>query len=496
MLRVRTDAPSAPYLRATTLSRFEGGVWEPDRARTVPLGSERAFGAVDADADVRLGGVHDEDRGGQPRLAVGCRCRTRPWVSTGLSAGLWGAVPYNRTVVVARTARPRGRPTRSPTTPARPTLEQMRSATSVGSQVRDETTELPSDIPPIIGELALQVTAEATNDYDRLIALQRWFRGGDFKYSLDAPVEEGFDGSGAEAVAQFLEVREGYCVHFASAFALMARTLHMPVAHRRRLPARRRHHREHRRPAGVLRVRARSCTPGRRCTSTASAGSRSSPPSGLGVPTTFSSEAALPGQSDGSGCRDPGVERHCPRRTGDRRPRSTSKRSVENAAGGGRADRPRPAPGPRRRGGADRAPRAPLPRSRAAPPSAGRRRPRRRCRRGLDESCRRRRSTSAIAVPASETPRAFARRLVERARRAAPSDEHARPRDRARELLARRHALAAGWADAAADAAGAVRAALLASVPPSRRILALLAPRSLIIRPGSVYAGSAPVRAR
>jgi hypothetical protein len=49
--------------------------------------------------------------------------------------------------------------------------------------------------------------------------------------------------------------------------------------------------------------------------------------------------------------------------------------------------------------------------------------------------------------------------------------------------------------DAAAAAAGSVRAALLASVPPSRRILALLAPRSLIIRPGSVYAGSAPVRA-
>jgi hypothetical protein len=50
--------------------------------------------------------------------------------------------------------------------------------------------------------------------------------------------------------------------------------------------------------------------------------------------------------------------------------------------------------------------------------------------------------------------------------------------------------------DAAADAAAAVRASLLAAVPSSRRVLAHIAPRSLIIRPGSVYAGTAAVRAR
>src|SRR5690606_8316283 len=81
---------------------------------------------------------------------------------------------------------------------------------------------------PAIAETADEVTAEATNDYDRLIALQAWFRGPEFAYSLDAPVADGFDGTGADAVAEFLDVREGYCVHFASAFAIMARTLDMP----------------------------------------------------------------------------------------------------------------------------------------------------------------------------------------------------------------------------------------------------------------------------
>ena len=48
VLHVRSDAPTAPYLRATTLSQLEGSVWEPDRVRTVPLENELALGAVSA----------------------------------------------------------------------------------------------------------------------------------------------------------------------------------------------------------------------------------------------------------------------------------------------------------------------------------------------------------------------------------------------------------------------------------------------------------------
>ena len=50
--------------------------------------------------------------------------------------------------------------------------------------------------------------------------------------------------------------------------------------------------------------------------------------------------------------------------------------------------------------------------------------------------------------------------------------------------------------DAIADAAVTVRAALLASVDTPHRLLALLVPRSLIVRPGSVYAGFGSGRAR
>src|SRR5829696_8270914 len=37
VLKVRSNAPNAPYLRAATLSRFDGSEWEPDFSRTVSL---------------------------------------------------------------------------------------------------------------------------------------------------------------------------------------------------------------------------------------------------------------------------------------------------------------------------------------------------------------------------------------------------------------------------------------------------------------------------
>ncbi|MET1018933.1 MAG: DUF3488 and transglutaminase-like domain-containing protein, partial [Microterricola sp.] len=88
--------------------------------------------------------------------------------------------------------------------------------------------ELPGDIPPLIGETARAVTAAAETPYLQAAALQKFLRGRDFNYSEETPVDEGFDGGGLRAISSFLEVRSGYCIHFASAMAVMARTLDIP----------------------------------------------------------------------------------------------------------------------------------------------------------------------------------------------------------------------------------------------------------------------------
>lgn len=87
---------------------------------------------------------------------------------------------------------------------------------------------LPDDLPADIAETAARVAGGAGSEYAEARALEQWFRSDLFTYSETAPVEQGYDGDSMDVVSTFLEVREGYCVHFSSAMAVMARTLGIP----------------------------------------------------------------------------------------------------------------------------------------------------------------------------------------------------------------------------------------------------------------------------
>lgn len=86
-------------------------------------------------------------------------------------------------------------------------------------------------VAPIVSDTARTVAdgAAGPSPYDQALALQRFFTGGYFVYSEEAPVELGYDGSGADIAAVFLDARAGYCVHYAAAMTLMARTLGIPA---------------------------------------------------------------------------------------------------------------------------------------------------------------------------------------------------------------------------------------------------------------------------
>jgi transglutaminase-like putative cysteine protease len=113
---------------------------------------------------------------------------------------------------------------------AEPTPVQLRAATVTAAGL-ERYRALPEELEAIVADTAAEVAAGAagSSPYDQALALQRFFTGGDFLYSEDAPVEFGYDGTGADIVAVFLEERAGYCVHYAAAMALMARTLGIPA---------------------------------------------------------------------------------------------------------------------------------------------------------------------------------------------------------------------------------------------------------------------------
>ena len=67
------------------------------------------------------------------------------------------------------------------------------------------------------------MTAGAVTPYQKLMALQNWFRT-TFTYDLDVPL-----GNSNDAIAAFLRDRRGFCQQFAGTFAVMARTLGIPA---------------------------------------------------------------------------------------------------------------------------------------------------------------------------------------------------------------------------------------------------------------------------
>lgn len=481
VLRMRSDAPAPPYLRATTLTEFDGAVWEPDDGRTLPLDNAEALTALPVDPDVTVA---------EYSTTVEIRNLSSTWLPVSYPAtsiegldGVWGALPYNRTVE-ARDAGTQGQTYEVITSVPRPTLEQIRTRSAGGSQIRAETLGLPAELPPIVAELAAQVTAGSGSDYDALVALQTWFRGTDFRYSLEAPVEEGFDGSGAEAVARFLEVREGYCIHYASAFALMARTLGMPS----------------RIVVGYLPGTSTGDAVDFQTVYSVMSGQLHAwpevyfdgigwiafePTNGLGQPTRFSPEAAAPGTAE-----DPA----------DAAPEPSTPADAPDAVDPDTGEPLTPDAGTAApESGVDALPGVTIVLAVLAVLAIPlllrdlRRRQQLAAARAGD-------AAAAWAVvqdtaidlglpsPSSETPRALGRRLISAGAPETAMAALIRAIERASYAPGGRHGF--GQGEAMAAAAAEVRSALLADAEPARRVLALVFPRSLIVRPGSLYAGT------
>lgn len=86
------------------------------------------------------------------------------------------------------------------------------------------TTLLPKDRNPRTLELARQLRTESGNDRDYLHAILQRFSTEEYFYTLTPPA------LGRESVDEFLfETRQGFCGHYASAFAVLARAAGIPA---------------------------------------------------------------------------------------------------------------------------------------------------------------------------------------------------------------------------------------------------------------------------
>ncbi len=216
LFRVR-GLPQPTYLRALTLRDYVPNAgWQatrPDPGPSLPGTVDPSFSGPVSTVDVDNVAFRD----------YWLPLYGRPLSVTGLPTGQW---TFDTRSGTAYTARPREDSSWEQLASfAAPSAEQLRAATGRQGPGADYLTV--TGVDPRVSALARQVTRGRATAFDRTMALQEFFTGpgSRFRYSLrTAP------GAGDDALVEFLTVgRAGYCEQFASAMAVMLRTVGVPA---------------------------------------------------------------------------------------------------------------------------------------------------------------------------------------------------------------------------------------------------------------------------
>ena len=215
-------------LRSFTLRDFDGRGWERDP--TAELTEWDPDGLLASDPAL-VGAPPDDDRGtlAQVDVQVGALREQRLPVSTfPRTVDIDGAWSYDvaRDEVVGRERTDVD--TRYAMTVEIPDLtpEMLRSASGDRPGDLDPYLAVPgTDHEADLRAVAAEVTEGATTPYDQALALQTYFRDST-RFRYDTTVDAA---SSDDAVWDFLESRRGYCVQFATAMTVLARTLDIPA---------------------------------------------------------------------------------------------------------------------------------------------------------------------------------------------------------------------------------------------------------------------------
>lgn len=217
----RTTDQAPQYLRAVTLSDFDGVNWRPGvfSADTSPSLSDAVLGPGQLSPGIATTAstyVISDAKLSTPYLPL-----PSPFSAVTIP-GDWHFDPGTG-VVFSTSTTTLGKTWRVQALDVNPTPDQLRNvATTTPDDIRRAST-LQVTLPPELTTLAQQITAGQTTEYDMALALQRYFRT-QFTYSTAVPG----DGSTDNLLA-FLRDKVGYCQQFAATMALMARSLGIPA---------------------------------------------------------------------------------------------------------------------------------------------------------------------------------------------------------------------------------------------------------------------------
>jgi transglutaminase-like putative cysteine protease len=225
ILTYRTDQTNPAPLRIVTADVFDGETWAPSTGADIPR-SQRVQDGL-AQAPGLSDPVREASTVHTTTISVrGLDQTYLPLPYPALQVDIGGEWLYETDSlnVVGDGETTRGRSYTATHLEVAPTEDELRSAPGAPEEIESRYTELP-ELPAVVHDTALEVTAGATDKYEQAAALQRWFRStGGFTYSTTAPND-----GGTSAVVDFLRDKTGFCVQFASSMAVMARSLGIPA---------------------------------------------------------------------------------------------------------------------------------------------------------------------------------------------------------------------------------------------------------------------------
>ena len=220
-----TNSTTPLYLRSVTVDRFDGESWSPDdrnanrRAGTGRMDAGHEILAPEQTRQVTVVNTGDFT---SPYLPV----PYAPESVNGLT-GRWSWDPATLSIKGTDT-NSRDQQYLVQSSVPKLTTELLDASSAPVQGVPEEFIRPPSNVPDIVRTTAESVTADSRTAYAKAMAIQRFLRGPGFTYSLESPVQNGYDGNGLSVLADFLTQKSGYCIHFASAMAVMARLEGIP----------------------------------------------------------------------------------------------------------------------------------------------------------------------------------------------------------------------------------------------------------------------------
>ena len=227
VLTYSTQSGGPEYLKLVNIDNFSGSQWGPsgftlDRRNTV--------GQIGPPP-----GLSPEVKTARETTTVSVEDLTSPWLPLPYPAskvnGLAGDWYWDPTGLVVRSPSrtAQNQQYEATTIAIQPTPAQLEAAGTTIPQNFGRYLDLPGSMPAIIGATAQSIAGQAPSNYQKALLLQDYFRNGNFEYSETAPVADGYDGTSTQVIADFLAAKSGYCVHFASAMAVMSRSLGIPA---------------------------------------------------------------------------------------------------------------------------------------------------------------------------------------------------------------------------------------------------------------------------